>query len=163
MYRSLSGKGRLGVFLLIDLLAVILSYFSAFFLRFDFTLPSEYAVLYFIWLSVFVVIKLGTFSIFGFYRGIWRYTSLWDIINIGKSILSASILITLLFGFSVGFGGFPRSIFLIDFILSLFLISGIRIGVRIYFSHFYSEQTVPVKVNKKKLKRLQNSKIIYLN
>ena len=151
MYKGLSGKGRLGTFLLIDLTVIILSFFSAFFLRFDFAVPFEYGRQYFIWLPVFAAVKLISFSFFGLYRGIWRYTSLWDIINIGKAVLSASVVVILLFGFTIGFDGFPRSIFLLDFIITMIAVSSTRIAVRIYFSHTQTETNTPNKPDKKKL------------
>jgi len=151
VYKGFSGKGRLGTFLLIDLFAILFSFFFAFLLRFDFSLPAEYTHLYLVWLPVFITVKLASFAFFGLYRGIWRYTSLWDILNIGKAALSASILIILLFGFSVGFSGFPRSIFLLDFIITMISIGAVRIAVRVYFSHFQEEAAHRQTVDKKRL------------
>jgi len=151
MYKGLSGKGRLSTFLLIDITAVIFSFFSAFFLRFDFAIPFEYGDQYFYWLPVFVAVKLISFSLFGLYRGIWRYTSLWDILNIGKSVLSASVVIMLLFGFTIGLDGFPRSIFLLDFIITMAAVCSIRIAVRLYFSHLQLNTILENNADKKKL------------
>ena len=151
MYKGFSGKGRLGTFLLIDSSALIFSFFVAFLLRFDFSIPAEYLNLSLLWLPVFIAVKLSSFAFFGLYRGIWRYTSLWDILNISKAVLSASIIVILLFGFSVGFSGFPRSIFLLDLILTVISISAVRVGVRVYFSHFQEEASRTQKVDKKRL------------
>jgi len=151
VYKGFSGKGRLGTFLLIDSSALIFSFFVAFFLRFDFSIPAEYLNLSLIWLPVFVAVKLSSFAFFGLYRGIWRYTSLWDILNISKAVLSASIIVILLFGFTVGFSGFPRSIFLLDFIVTMISIGAVRVVVRVYFSHFQDEKVSRQKITKKRL------------
>jgi len=151
MYKGLSGKSRLSVFITIDLLAIAISFFGAFILRFDFSIPIEYSQFYLVWLPVFIVIKLISFNLFGLYRGIWRYTSLWDIINIGKSALSATVAILILFGMIVGFESFPISIFLLDFILTIFAVSLIRISVRLYFSHLHIERNINNLTSSKKL------------
>jgi len=151
MYKGLSGKSRLSVFITIDLFAIAISFFGAFILRFDFSIPIEYSQFYLIWLPVFIVIKLISFNLFGLYRGIWRYTSLWDILNIGKSALTATATILLFFGMIIGFESFPRSIFLLDFMLTIFTVSLIRLSVRLYFSHLYIEKSINNPISPKKL------------
>ena len=151
MYKGLSGKSRLSVFIAIDLVAIVISFFGAFILRFDFSIPVEYSNFYLVWLPIFIAIKLFSFYLFGLYRGIWRYTSLWDILNIGKSALSATVTILLIFGFIVGFDDFPRSIFLLDFMLTIFTVSLIRVSVRLYFSHLYIEKGTNNPISTKKL------------
>jgi len=151
MYKGLSGKSRLSVFITIDLFAIVISFFGAFILRFDFSIPVVYSNFYLFWLPVFIVIKLISFYLFGLYRGIWRYTSLWDILNIGKSALSATVTILLLFGFIVGFESFPRSIFLLDFMLTIFTVSLIRVSVRLYFTHLYIEKRTNNLISPKRL------------
>ena len=151
MYSVLSVRKRLGLFLLIDSIAIVISFFGAFILRFDFTIPVSFNSFYIVWLPIFILGKLSIYVLFGFYRGIWRYTSLWDIINIVKASLFASVALIILFAFTVGFSGFPRSIFLSDFILSVILVSSSRVAVRIYFSHFYFEQNDSNKAPKKRL------------
>jgi len=42
MYKDLSGKSRFSLFLTIDLFAIAISFFGAFILRFDFSIPVEY-------------------------------------------------------------------------------------------------------------------------
>lgn len=145
------GGNRLIRFLLIDSIAVIVSFFTAFLLRFDFTIPSDYNSFYLAWLPVFLLIKLTSNQLFGLYRGIWRYTSLWDIINIGKASVVATLVISIIFGFVSGYIGFPRSIFLLDLINTIILLGAIRIAVRLYFSHIYVDPKIGIDKPKKKL------------
>ena len=135
----------------IDLLAIIISFFGAFLLRFDFTLPGEYSNFYLVWLPIFIVIKLSSFYFFGLYKVIWRFTSVWELLNIIKSISLASAIIILCLWFSSGFEGFPRSILLMDYMLTLFTASISRVSVRLYFSHFHNRTLQDQKSNKKKL------------
>ncbi len=135
----------------IDLLAVTISFFGAFLLRFDFVLPGEYNSFYLVWLPVFITIKLTCIYFFGLYNVIWRFTSIWEMLNIVKSTALASVLIILSLWFISGFESFPRSILFLDFMLTLLTVSMSRISVRIYFSHFHKRSSLTEQSLKKKL------------
>lgn len=135
----------------IDLLAVVISFFGAFLLRFDFSLPGEFNSFYLFWLPAFVVVKLTCLYFFGLYKVIWRFTSVWELLNIIKSVSLSSVVIIISLWFSSGFDGFPRSILLLDFMLTLLSIAATRVSVRIYFTHFYNRPLVSEMSSKKKL------------
>ena len=120
----------------LDIVAITISFFGAFLLRFDFTIPAEYSNFYLVWLPVFIVVKMVIFSLFGLYKGIWRYTSLWDLINIAKAVFITSIILIVVFGFIEGLEKFPRSIFLLDLILTTIIVCANRVAVRLYYTHF---------------------------
>ena len=136
MYNRIkSNTGKIALFVTGDVILILISLLGALFLRFDFVIPpalvSEFAHL----IPILVIVKLGVFSIYSLYKGMFRFTSLWDVTNILKANVIASVFIILTFGFFLGFSGFPRSLFLIDFVLSTLAISMSRVSVRIYFSH----------------------------
>ena len=136
----------------LDVVAITISFFGAFLLRFDFTIPGEYSSFYLVWLPVFIVVKMVIFSLFGLYKGMWRFTSLWDAINIVKAVSVAGFFIILLrLVFTPGFAGVPRSMFLLDYMLTLLTVSMSRISVRIYFSHFFNRSFTEQDTSKKKL------------
>jgi len=58
----------------------------------------------------------------------WRYTSLVDLFNVLKATAASSALIILAIFFIYRFQGFPRSIFIIDGILTFIFIGGVRVG-----------------------------------
>jgi len=151
MIRSLSGKKRIGSFIAIDIIVITLSFFCALLLRFDFLIPTQYFSLFIVWLPVFIIVKLSSFVFFGSYRGIWRYTSLWDMLNLVKATFTASVIILFSFGIVEGFAGFPRSVFLIDLLLTVILIGSTRIAVRLYYSHIYLKPGTRNHVIKKKI------------
>ncbi len=66
----------------------------------------------------------------------WRYTGLVDIINLTKAILLSSVIVVGVAFFLFRLESFPRSVLFIDLLLSLILIGGTRIGIRLYYSHF---------------------------
>ena len=136
----------------LEIVAITISFFGAFLLRFDFTIPGEYSSFYLVWLPVFIVVKMVIFSLFGLYKGMWRFTSLWDAINIVKAVSVAGFFIILLrLVFTPGFAGVPRSMFLLDYMLTLLMVSMSRISVRIYFSHFFNRSFTEKDSSKTKL------------
>ena len=72
--------------ILSDIFIISISIYLSTLFRFDFNIPNEIKNLMsyqnFIWLSI---IKIFCFRIFSLYRGMWRYTSVWDMINIFKA------------------------------------------------------------------------------
>lgn len=142
---------RRSFLIFIDLLVVVFSFFGAFLLRFDFTLPGDYSSFYLVWLPIFIVLKLSIFYFFGLYKVIWRFTSIWELLKIVKAVTFGSVTIILCLWFTSGFEGFPRSILLLDYMLTIFATSVSRLSVRIYFTHFYNRPLLSEESSKKKL------------
>jgi FlaA1/EpsC-like NDP-sugar epimerase len=137
MRQILRNNWQLIFFLLADTIVVLLSLALSVLLRFDFSLPGMGLLgTLLAWLPVILVSKLGSYLIFNLYKGMYRFTSLWDIGNVIKANLLASVDIAIIIGLFRGFDYFPRSIFIIDLILSTLFISSNRIAVRLYYSHF---------------------------
>ncbi len=102
---------------------------SAFALRFEFTIPDAYFPLGYLWLGVNLAIRSACFAWFGLFSGMWRYTGARDLVALAK----AATLSTLVFaGFLVigGYRGYPRSILVIDWLLTMILVGGVRFGIR---------------------------------
>lgn len=129
-------------FFLSDVLIIASSLYLSFLLRFDFIVNSQYRKLFFEVLPFFIAIKISAFALFRMYRITWRYVGINDLCNIvnalivANSVLMALILIpvpeSLRFISLSHLGGFPRSIFLIDGIISLLLLSALRVSKRLY-------------------------------
>jgi FlaA1/EpsC-like NDP-sugar epimerase len=77
---------------------------------------------------------LGTFAFFHLYQGMWRYTSLVDLVKVVKAVLVSSLLIVLSLFMLNRLAGHPRSIFPVDGLLTFLAIGGIRVLIRFYFS-----------------------------
>jgi FlaA1/EpsC-like NDP-sugar epimerase len=71
---------------------------------------------------------------FGLYKGMWRYTSLVDLLNLLKATLTSSFGIMLAILFMFQFQGFARSVFIIDGMLTFIFIGGFRVSIRLLFS-----------------------------
>ena len=151
MQNKIFSRYRRSILIFIDLFIIVFSFFGAFLLRFDFTLPGDYSSFYLVWLPIFIVLKLSIFYFFGLYKVIWRFTSIWELLKIVKAVTFGSVTIILCLWFSSGFDGFPRSILLLDYMLTIFATSLSRISVRIYFTHFYNRPLLSEESSKKKL------------
>jgi len=119
-----------------DIIMLTLSFLGAFFIRFDLTIPSQYYQIIFYWIPILIIIKLGVFINGGIYRRIYRYTSLSDLFNIWKLAFISSLLLVIVFWLGQGFQDFPRSVFLLDFLLSTLFLCSTRIAIRLYFSKY---------------------------
>ena len=95
-----------------DIIAVYLSIFISIILRYEFTFPQEFISLIKPGpIITFLVIKIASFSYFGLYRGMWRYTGLWDVINVLKGNFFASVTLFLLFFYLLSVQNISKSVF----------------------------------------------------
>lgn len=113
---------------------VALAYALAFFARFDFRVPAEYWSSFLVTLPILMAIRLVVFEQLQLYQGMWRYVSLRDLQSIVSAVaLSGVVFAGVVLGlYAYGdFGsGFPRSVFLLDWVLCTALVAGVRIGIR---------------------------------
>ncbi len=126
------------IILLVDAILLFFAYLSAYWLRFETISPTP-EVNEFFWRSVFVVIalKLVIFTYYGLQSGMWRYTGIVDLLNIIKATIVSFVLImvaAVFFYYSNLTGTVSRSVFLIDAIMTMILISAFRLGIRLYYS-----------------------------
>lgn len=116
-----------------DILVILFSLYMSYQIRFDFKISTTFWN-QFIWMiPSLLLFKISTFVYFDLYRGMWRYTSLNDLINIIKASVVSSLLLGGWVFFRTHFINVPRSVFLIDLSLTLLFISGLRVLTRISF------------------------------
>jgi FlaA1/EpsC-like NDP-sugar epimerase len=120
--------------LVADGLLVAVCFCLAYLFRFEFAIPSKELATIGRTLPWVVVVKMLIFALFHLYRGMWRYTSLSDLTGVVKAVMVSSLLITLGVLMIHRFSGYPRSIFIIDAILTLLAIGGIRTAIRLYYA-----------------------------
>jgi len=118
-----------------DISLIIIAYISSYMVRFEGVISPEDWINIKKTLPLIVVIKIGVFFSFKLYEGMWRYASLFDLFNVVKASVVSSLIIISIILFAYRFEGFSRSVFFIDWILTLFLIGGIRAGIRIALSN----------------------------
>jgi FlaA1/EpsC-like NDP-sugar epimerase len=129
------------VVLIIDPLLLAAAWYGAHLLRFNFDIPAENLGVMKKAFPFIIVIKVATFYFCDLYRGMWRYTSITDLLNIIKATSIAILLSVGLLGFGSRLIGFARSAFIIDWCLTILLISGFRLSIRLYFEFSGEDKT----------------------
>jgi FlaA1/EpsC-like NDP-sugar epimerase len=124
-----------------------ISVLLAFWVRFDFSVSILHSDLVLMGLSLAVAVKLPAFLLGGVQRGWWRYAGLNDLsriflVNVAASAGWATVVITL------HGPDFPRSIYVIDFLVCFLLSAGVRFSVRLYNETLKFELAAAKKENK---------------
>ncbi|MHB9099482.1 MAG: polysaccharide biosynthesis protein, partial [Syntrophales bacterium] len=120
--------------LLFDITLAACAYGFSYLIRFEGAIPTGHLSTLKNTIVWVVAVKVMFFIYFNLYRGMWRYTSLVDFMNVIKAVTASSISIILIIVFFYGFPGFSRSVFILDFLLTVAFVAGIRVGIRIYLS-----------------------------
>ncbi len=125
---------RLYFMLLTDSVIFIMAYVSAYLLRFEFALDPYYIGQIKRVLPYLIPTKLAVFFVFGLYRGMWRYSSIKDFWRLGQASFLSMLLTIAIVLYVYTLTGFPRSVFLIDGILTFVMTGGLRMGIRSYYA-----------------------------
>ncbi len=126
---SLLVRYRRPVVLLAHLAFWTVAYVGAFLLRFDFAIPSYWLQpVYALWLLPLLALRTLTYGRLGLFQGIWKYVGQRDLEN----LILATATSTVLYGALVLFSGthFPRSVLVVEPLLSLAMAAGLRFVVR---------------------------------
>jgi UDP-GlcNAc:undecaprenyl-phosphate GlcNAc-1-phosphate transferase len=117
---------------LLDVILIILSYWLAYAIKFGPLSESPAWNLFLRTLPVLVFVKMSTFLVMGVYRGIWRYTSIDDLVVFAKAVVVASVASCLAVLFAFRFEGFSRIVFAIDGTVMFLFIAGSRMAFRLF-------------------------------
>lgn len=110
---------------------VSLAYYGSFLLRFDGDIPPHmYAVIYRT-LPILLLVRLITFQRFELYSGLLQYVSVDDIWRAMKAVaVSTLIFMVFVYVMQPGFQGFPRSVFFVETMLAIGILSAHRMTLR---------------------------------
>jgi FlaA1/EpsC-like NDP-sugar epimerase len=111
---------------------VCVSYVLAYVIRFENDIPPEQVAMLVQTLPWIVPLKILIFAWLGLYRGMWRYTSISDLINIIKAAVLGAGAIALALLLIRHFEGFSRSVLVLDALLTLMLVGGVRLLIRVH-------------------------------
>lgn len=117
---------------LLDVVLIVLAYWSAYAIKFEPFSDSPAWKLFLRTLPVVVVVRLAAFLFFGVYRGIWRYTSIDDLMAFAKAVAAGSLVSVVIVLFKFRFEGYSRAIFVIDALVMMSLLAGSRVAFRFF-------------------------------
>ncbi len=135
MSKSVAGEHfflRYRLFLKLVLHGVIcvMAFLGAYFLRFEFSIPSQYFPVIREAVPILLLAKAAGFSVFGLFHGWWRYVGIRDVLPIaGGCALGSSLFFAVAF-FLYPPSSIPRSIYALDCILTFLFVMGARYLIR---------------------------------
>ena len=115
-----------------DLSLIVLANYLAFWLRFDGKILAHDFQLFLSMLPWLIVIRGVSFVMLRLNEGLWRYVSIWDVKKIVVGVLSGTVVFYGIVAWLIEVPGYPRSIFIIDSILLIGFLVGIRLAVRLF-------------------------------
>lgn len=122
-------------FFIADLVLMPLAVGVSFMLRLDFAGLRPYTRTILVFAALAAVVKPIIFYAFGLYRRYWRYASANELVNIALAALTSTAVVTLLVyslaSLLLEFRPLPRSIPIIDWLVSLVFAGGTRFAARL--------------------------------
>ena len=116
------------VLFLVDGALVVVAHYCSYMVRQEFTFPALPGFLLKP-LLITLCVRLVALMYFGAYQGVFAYFGLWDLIALSKAVTLSALLaggVT----FFIGLQSYPRSVFVIDWAVCLFMLGGLRYGLR---------------------------------
>jgi FlaA1/EpsC-like NDP-sugar epimerase len=130
-----------------DLAMIPLAWFGAYWLRFNLQdIPDEFFYSALLFLPWVIAIQVSLFWVFGLYRGVWRFSSLPDLIRIGKAVLTGIFFIASALFLYDRLHGVPRSVVPLYVLILFSLLSIPRLVYR-----FWKEQTFAERIGRRAL------------
>jgi len=133
--RILSRRGQTGFFLIGDVVLFIGALVAAAWLRFDGRIPASVLGQLPLVAVLAIVIKLSVFAWQGLYAMSWSHVGLLEMASVFRGVTVASVALGIVVFALKGMDiltGFPRSILLLDYVLTLHAVGTFRMGQRIY-------------------------------
>lgn len=153
MFSRLSRSRNLFFILAIDSFLLVAAYYMANYLRFDGEISFYMHLGILLNLAWMLPVKIAALFMFDLYKGMWRYTSIYDMISLIKACVVSSGTIALIILTTTRFDGFSRGVLGIDCVLMLVLLAIFRVAIRIRYSHisglngfkFFNHKNKPIK------------------
>ncbi len=122
---------RFGALLVIYSLELATAFWMAYELRWDFVVPDDFALQRLELLAVVVLCKLLLLQSFGQFRSMLSYFGLADFSGVVLAMSSSSLMMLGLWAMAAPGASPPRGVILMDFVLSVALLSAFRLFLRV--------------------------------
>ncbi len=110
---------------------IVLANYLAFWIRFDGVIPAHEREIMLRMIPWLMLIRGLTFVPSQLYKGLWRYTGIWDLQNVIAGVVGSTVLFYITVHWIFGIRNYPLSIFIIDSLLLIFFMGGSRLARRL--------------------------------
>ena len=114
------------------LLLAAISNYCAFLIRFEGVIPLYEVERMLAYMPVLLLVRLVVYLWGGMHKGLWRYASIRDLIEIFKTVSVGTLVLVLVVRIFLQDISYPRSIYILDWMLLIFLSGGVRFLMRVY-------------------------------
>jgi len=150
----------------IDACLLCLSWVASYLIRFDFDIPEKFVDEMVAILPVAILIKLICFYIFDVYRGMWRFTSVTDLVDIIKAVSMSTLIIIVWIVLIYRYKNVPRSVVFIDWGFNILAVSGVRLGIRLFFQKYVPTNPIqslaPISGFVERIRRVTNKRLLII-
>jgi len=122
--------------ILVDIVVINMAYVSSYLLKYEGILADNNLTLIEASLPIMILVKIALFSIFGLYKSEWRYVGINDMIRVFKSVSLGSLICIAIIFILYRFEGYSRAVFMNDYILTLLMVGGVRVLIRVLKEYF---------------------------
>ncbi len=117
--------------MIMDLILISAAYFSAYLIRFEGKMINPNMTFFINTLPWVVIVKFTSFYYFGIYQSLWRYVGIRDMMAVIKGATLSGLIIMTGIVMTVRFQEYSRAVFMIDWMLTIGMIGGSRLAIRI--------------------------------
>jgi len=129
---------RVWLLALCHLIVFFAVYWTAFELRFDFRWSEDVVRTFWLTLPWVLGAKLIVFYLLGHYHGWWHYVTLADLMALTRACILSLLLIVVIDHFVLTDQYIPRSVLILDCVLGILALGGLRASRRLFREHFTS-------------------------
>ena len=122
--------------ILVDIVLINIAYVSSYLLKFEGILSDYNLGLIETTLPILILVKISLFGVFGLYKGEWRYIGINDMIQVFKSVSLGTVLCVAIIFTLYRSEEYSRAVFVNDYVLTLMMIGGVRVFIRVFREHF---------------------------
>lgn len=114
-----------------DLVLIVTAYWAAYLLRWDGAIVHPFYDQFLATLPMVIVMEMGAFLALGLYQGLWRYTSINDLMVQGRAVGGAWVASTLAVAFGFHYPMYSRGVLVMNGVLLFIGVSGSRLSFRV--------------------------------
>jgi FlaA1/EpsC-like NDP-sugar epimerase len=113
-----------------DIVLLTISILASFLLRFDGTVPEEFALVLQKYIISIILIKLVVLYFFKLYKSLWEYASIEEMMEIVAGVVFANIVFVAFMFFLQA--KLPRSVYILTTVFDVMLLGGLRMSYRVF-------------------------------